>query len=399
MAPPAWCRQRSRLDAFHFRRSGATEQRHSSETVLIRKEFRAMSSQPAINITYWGITGTLSAPLRPEEVTAKLVHAVFHLVEQGLLANLIPGADGNLESVRHFVNEHLPFHLRSTYGGNTTCLEVETPDGLIILDCGSGCRELGINLEHRWNTPGYDGPRKGHVLITHSHMDHTYACAFVDAYFDPQNDFTIYGSDKVLKSLKAVFDPKSELSQIYVPLTIASLKAVNDFFQPLVPGNRWTIGSTRITTIDLNHPGGCLGFRLESAGRVFVFATDHEHPEVPDLKLAAFAKGADLLYMDGQYLQAEYEGKQGIMGDAPLARRGWGHSSVEACVATAVAAGARELHIGHREPKRNDDDLARIEQHAQELLRNTLIQAGKPADACRVRIPHEGLTVRLDARG
>src|SRR5262249_33116864 len=159
----------------------------------------------------WGITGTLSAPILPAEVTDKLVHAVHHLLEQGRLSELRPGA-GSLESVRRTVQEHLPFHLRSTYGGNTTCLEVQTSDALIILDCGSGFRELGIELEKRWNAPGYKGSRTAHVLVTHPHMDHTYATPYVDPYFDERNSFTLYGSENTIRAFEAVMGPTSPLS-------------------------------------------------------------------------------------------------------------------------------------------------------------------------------------------
>jgi phosphoribosyl 1,2-cyclic phosphodiesterase len=352
-----------------------------------------MPADPVFTITYWGVTGTIAAPLKPDEVTDKVARAVHHLLKQGHLADL-QGRPGDLAEVRRRVENYLPFHVRSTYGGDTTCLEVQTPDALLILDCGSGFRGLASDIERRWNAPGYQGQRVAHVLITHPHMDHTIATPFADCYFDPRNQFTLYASKSVERSMCAVLCADSELSHTYFPPDYDLLKAIRNF-KILEPDMTFPIGSTKITTYALNHPGGCLGFKLENAGRTFVFATDHEHRDVPDRKLAAFARGADLLYMDGQYLQTEYDGKEGIMGEAPLPRRGWGHSSVEACVATAAAAGVRRLHIGHIEPKRNDDDVARIECYFQQLLRDMLLKAGQSADACQAQVPYEGLEVRL----
>jgi len=123
-----------------------------------------------------------------------------------------------------------------------------------------------------------------------------------------------------------------------------------------------------------------------------VFCTDHEHAEVPDPALAEFARDADLLYLDGQYLDAEYQGTVPIMQDSAMPRRGWGHSTVEACVATAVAAQARRLHVGHREPKRDDFDLARIDAYLQQCVAKALQGTGRQMPAC---IPQEGLTVRV----
>jgi ribonuclease BN (tRNA processing enzyme) len=172
------------------------------------------------------------------------------------------------------------------------------------------------------------------------------------------------------------------------------MKAIKAF-QPLQPGADFHIGSTRITTFPLHHPGGCLAYRLENAGRVFVFATDHEQQQVPDLQLAAFAKGADLLYTEGQYTQAEYEGREELAGDPPMSRRGWGHSPVEACVRTAVAAGVRQLHVGHREPRRTDQEIARIDAYLKQLLKEELCRAGRPADSSQALIPHEGFQAQL----
>jgi phosphoribosyl 1,2-cyclic phosphodiesterase len=352
-----------------------------------------MASEPVFTITYWGITGTLSVPLKPAEVTDKLIRAVHHLLEHGHLANLKRGPD-SLAAVRRLVEQELPFHLRSTYGGNTTCVEVQTPDTLIILDCGSGFRELGIALERRWNDPAYRGDRTAHVLITHPHMDHTYATPYFDAYFDPRNHLTLYGSESVLHSCDAVMNPASPLSQLFFPPTFAAMGGLKGR-ECIAAGGSFMIGSTRITSFALKHPGGCLAFKLENAGRTFVFATDHEHPEVPDRSLADFARGADLCYMDGMYLEDEYMGRVGIMGEPPMSRRGWGHSSVEACVATSVAAGVRELHVGHTEPKRNDDDRLRVERYCQQLLQEALRKAGRKPDSCRALIPVEGQTFRV----
>src|SRR5439155_23442142 len=111
-----------------------------------------------------------------------------------------------------------------------------------------------------------------------------------------------------------------------------------------------------------------------------------------DRALAEFARDADLLYLDGQYLDAEYQGTAPIMQDTPMSRRGWGHSTVEACVATAVAARVRSLHVGHREPKRDDFDLARIDAYLQQCVAEALKGTGRQMPAC---IPQEGLTIQV----
>jgi phosphoribosyl 1,2-cyclic phosphodiesterase len=352
-----------------------------------------MTPEPVFTITYWGITGTLSAPLRPAEVTDRIVEALRYLAERGRLADLVPGPDLGT-TIRHRVEHELPFHLRSSYGGNTTCVEVRTPDALLILDCGSGFRELGLALETRWQSMQPGAQRSAHVLVTHPHIDHILGTPYFTPYYDPANRFTIWGSKEVLDGLAVLFDPTSELSRVYFPPTYDQMKALEDF-RPIKPGEDFSIGSTRLRTYRLCHPGGCLAYRLENEGRVFVFATDHEHLEVPDRGLAEFARDADVLYTEGQYTQAEYDGRQSVGADLALPRHGWGHSPIEACVATAVAAGVRELHIGHRDPARSDEGLAQLERFLQEKLREELRRVGRAEDSCRARIVHEGLAVHV----
>jgi phosphoribosyl 1,2-cyclic phosphodiesterase len=348
--------------------------------------------QSAFTITYWGVTGTLTTPLRAKEVTGKLIAALQRLIERDRLGDLRPGPD--LEAnIRRRIEEELPFHLRSSYGGNTTCVEVQTPDALLILDCGSGFRELGIALAARWQSKPAGAERTAHVLVTHPHIDHIYATPYFLPYFDPNNHFTIYGSPDTLHSIGVLFDPQSEMSRRYFPPTYEQMMALKDF-RSIPPGSTFAIGATHIRTYALTHPGGCLAYRLENAGRVYVFATDHEQVQVPDRGLAEFARGADFLYTEGQYTRGEYEGRDKIGSSPALPRQGWGHSSIEACVSTAVAAGVRELHLGHRDPARSDADIAHLQVFLQQCLREELRRAGRAEDSCRARIVHEGLTVR-----
>jgi phosphoribosyl 1,2-cyclic phosphodiesterase len=363
------------------------------EVFGMHEQTSASDLEPSVfTITYWGVTGTLTTPLRPTEVTDKLVHALQYLIERGRLADLRPGLD--LEAnIRRCVEEELPFHLRSGYGGNTTCIEVQTPDALLILDCGSGFRELGSALAARWKGRPAGAPRTAHVLVSHPHIDHIYGMPYFPPYYDPDNHFTIYGSPQTLHNLGVLFDPQSKLSRCYFPPTYEQMKALKDF-RSIQPGGVFAIGSTHIRTHALTHPGGCLAYRLENAGRTIVFATDHEQVEAPDRGLAEFACGADLFYTEGQYTRGEYEGSDAIGCSPAMSRRGWGHSTVEACVSTAVAAAVRELHLGHRDPARSDEDIARLEVFLHQCLRDELRRAGRAEDSCRARIVHEGLVLR-----
>jgi phosphoribosyl 1,2-cyclic phosphodiesterase len=348
--------------------------------------------EPIFRITYWGCTGTLPSPLTAADVAAKL-RALFGHLSPEILAKLSRVANDPAEFER-VLQAHLPVHVRSTFGGNTTCVEVQTPDALLILDCGSGFRELGVDLARRWRTRDPRGPHEGHVLITHPHMDHTFGTPYFEPYQDGAHRFTLYGSPAVMKSLDAVLVPGSPLSSLYFPLTFSQLPAIRERHVLKVPSS-FHIGRTTIHTTVLRHPGGCVGFRLECDGRSFVFCTDTEPASSPDAEVAKFAQGADLLYLDGQYLEAEYEGNVGVMGEAPLSRRGWGHGTVETCAETAAAAGVRQLHVGHHDPKRDDADLARVESCLQQYVADALKRLQRDASDCQACLAREGMQVVL----
>src|SRR6187551_2231136 len=64
------------------------------------------------------------------------------------------------------------------FGGNTSCVEVSLNDGtVLVLDAGTGIRELGIELFAR-------GARRLNVLLTHLHLDHLEGLRFFGPLFD-----------------------------------------------------------------------------------------------------------------------------------------------------------------------------------------------------------------------
>jgi phosphoribosyl 1,2-cyclic phosphodiesterase len=344
-------------------------------------------------ICYWGARGAITTCLRPHEVFEKLVRSVAELLQRGALQRLAEER-ADEPTIRRRLEENLPFPLRSTYGGHTSCVEIETPDGLVILDAGSGFRGLGLELNRRWNAPGYQGPRSAHVFLTHAHMDHTHGTPFIDPFYDQRNDFKIWAPQSALDSLHAVLSPDSTMRSIFFATTYQHMAGIKQF-QAIEAKRTIRIGQTRVSTHPLRHPGGCVAYRFERAGRRIVFASDHEHAETPDRALAKFAQGADLLYMDAQYLADEYQGRIGIADEPPAPRIGWGHSTVEQAVDTAIAAGARLLHLGHHEPKRGDEDLFALEQYARRRAAKTLTESGGRPEQCEVHVVQEGLNVEI----
>lgn len=309
-----------------------------------------------IHVKYWGTSGSISSPLKPSCVTQKVIDSICTLIKGGHLKDIDPS---NLESsVAKLVHNHLPFSSKSTFGGNTSCVEINTEDCLIVIDCGTGVINFGINLESKWANLSKD-KRKGLILFSHIHYDHLFGLPMCQSFYDTNNSFNLYGNKKVTENLIDFFDQSSDLVNSLYPPILSKIKAIKKIARleedpPLV------IGATKITHFALNHPGGANAYKIECNGKSYVYASDHEQLTETDTGLANFSKNADAIYLDGQYLLSEYLGHSGIGTSPPANRIGWGHTPMEWCLLTAFAANAKSVHLGHRDPDRSDIDTENI---------------------------------------
>ena len=234
------------------------------------------------------------------------------------------------------------------YGGNTSCVEVTTKSGtLIVLDMGTGAAVLGRELVARGE------PLRGHILISHTHWDHIQGLPFFAPLFVPGSEWDIYAPRGFGQTLRDTL--AGQMQYTYFPVSLEQLGATIRYHE-LVEG--WLqIGDVEVTARYLNHPGLTLGYRLQADGVSLVYACDHEpHSRMlaagtgdisgEDRRHAEFLADADLVIHDAQYLASEY----------PL-KVGWGHSTVDYALAVAQLAGARQLALTHHDPKRDDDTI------------------------------------------
>jgi len=242
------------------------------------------------------------------------------------------------------------------YGGNTSCVELELADGTtLILDAGSGIRELGQRLLERDHGVL-------HLCLTHLHLDHVEGLGFFAPLWRAGWKLRFWGPPSTTATLR---DRVSRyLSPPLFPVGLSEAPAEAVFED--VPREPWRVGSAVVEAQMIEHRGPTLGYRIEEEGRVLAYLPDHEPyltaslDDQPEwISGWALAAGADLLLHDSQYTEDEYAGRQG-----------WGHSSGNHAAAFALAAGVGRLAMFHHDPMRSDHALEELYDEVAELLRN-----------------------------
>lgn len=314
----------------------------------------------AFRVTFWGVTGSYPRPQTAAELRAVCARET---------------------------DEARPF----TYGGDTTCIEIQAGDERLIVDAGTGLQRLSRTLASR---DAASPAARGTILLTHAHLDHVCSLPFFEPFYDPRSDFAILGAARTIDALQQVGRADEPLAGVFFPQTMDQMPGLKRC-EALTPGESMVVGDVRVSSLTLHHPGGSLGYRIDWDGKSVVIATDHEQQATPDWSLADFASGADLLYMDAQYLRSEYEGLTGVAGDPAQPRFGWGHTPLEDCLPTALAAGVSRLYLGHHEPRRSDAGLRDIA--AKLHLSLLAAKQGAFSDACglHVELAYQGLSVDI----
>lgn len=248
------------------------------------------------------------------------------------------------------------------YGGNTSCVEVRSNSGtLIIIDCGSGLHDLGQQLVA-------EGPVKGTILISHMHWDHIQGFPFFTPLFIPGNEWNIYAPRGMNSSLRDTLS--GQMQYAYFPITLETMGAAIEYNE-LVEGV-FEVGDIRIRTHYLNHPALTLGYRLEADGASVSYICDMEPfsmdtsfskgslcPE--EQSILDFVKGSDLVIHDAQYTPEEYPSKVG-----------WGHSTGKYAVKFSHAAGAKKVALTHHDPLRTDEEVDKITEDLRRYVSHIL---------------------------
>jgi phosphoribosyl 1,2-cyclic phosphodiesterase len=262
------------------------------------------------------------------------------------------------------------------YGGNTPSVEIQAGNRTIILDAGTGIIPLGRELARMKRA------NELLLLFSHLHHDHTQGFPFFVPAYLPNANLHIYGPDGTHESMKNVLE-RNQSSETF-PLGLRDMASTKDIqavreSQVIV----WDEAGVRVAESDKGlsdeavvirihksyaHPGGVFVYRITRHGKSIVYATDTEGYVGTDKRLVKFAKDADVLIHDAQYLDEHYWGQL----DGYPATQGFGHSTVTMATEVAASTNTGQLVLFHHEPSYTDETLSGMEHIAKTLFTNSV---------------------------
>jgi phosphoribosyl 1,2-cyclic phosphodiesterase len=267
---------------------------------------------------------------------------------------------------------------------------VRSGNEIIILDAGTGLRALGRDLLEEFKGQ----PLNLTLLLTHTHWDHIQGLPFFLPLYQPQCRLRILGYEGARQSLLHVLS--GQMESPYFPVPFAELPGNIEIEELKDMDVR--IGEVSVKSCFANHPGICVGYRLDTPEGSLAFYPDNEprcryrgttavsatgpkatleFARAEEEKTLDFVRGVDAWILDSQYEADEYS--QHV---------GWGHGCVDDAVAMAIKAGVKQLFLFHHDP---DHDDARVE----EMLAHARRLAASQKSPLHVEAAREGAVVEL----
>jgi phosphoribosyl 1,2-cyclic phosphodiesterase len=286
-------------------------------------------------VKFWGVRGSLPMPLSPDQVRSKIA---------SVIQRIRPSDLESAEARERFL-AGLPAYLFGTVGGNTACLEIRTESGIIIIDGGTGLRDLGLSLEKR-----RDPVREFPIFFSHFHWDHLQGIPFFGPAWTKGNKL-VFASP--VPSVERII--RDQMRPPYFPVTMDAMPATLRFVY--LQGDGVRIAGAEVRWKRMNHPGGAFAYRITENGKSVVFATDSE---VTDREFQqreenrSFFEAADVLILDSQYTLEE-----------SFTKFDFGHTSYTMAVNLASEWKVRKLVLFHHEPRYDDRKIFAIRRSAQ----------------------------------
>ncbi len=294
----------------------------------------------SLKIKYWGVRGSLPSSPSPEQWVND--------IEQVLKNFFIKGYK-EPSQIREFLDSYKIPQIGG-FGTHTTCVEVQSPNVQIIIDGGSGLRNLGEAMMK--NGLGRSGAQI-HIFMTHFHWDHLLGLPFFVPHFVKGNTINYYAVQPELEKVV-----KIKFSKPLFPVPFEALPSTIKFHS-LKPRETVKINDLSITPYQLDHPDPCWGYRIEAGGRVYSHCVDTEGTRNtreamgPDLPLY---QGVDVMCYDAQYTLPELAQE----------KANWGHSAAQIGLDIAFREGIKHLLFAHHDPGATTQQIYRLKQQTRE---------------------------------
>jgi len=233
------------------------------------------------------------------------------------------------------------------YGSDTCSVEMRCGGRVLIFDVGSGAEGLSHSLVK-------EGIKAFDIFFSHCHFDHIMGLPFLKPLYDHEVKARIYaGHFEDATTCRQMAD--GFMAPPYFPVTPKYFDADIGFMDFRPPETLKPFDDLEIRTLRLHHPNGCVGYRVNYAGRSVCYVTDTEHiPGQRNENLIGFLRGTDILIYDCTYTDAEF-----------AHYRGYGHSTWQEGVRICESAGVKKLVIFHHRPGRDDEELRQLEAEAK----------------------------------
>ena len=238
------------------------------------------------------------------------------------------------------------------FGGDTSCVSIETANQILILDMGTGVRKLGQQIMSSPNSP-----KIINIFLSHYHWDHMFGLLMFAPLFSDKYEINIYGKNDRLK-LKDII--KHMLNPIFWPASFNDFKAKLNLH---TIEDKINLSDNLIVKSQIhNHPNGAFSYKILVDNKKITYITDCEYVSGNiSKKLIQFAKNSDLLIHDSHFTKE----------DLP-SHKGWGHSSWDQAVAMAEKSNSKQLALYHYNPDYDDKTIKLIEKQAQQKFKQTI---------------------------
>ncbi len=267
------------------------------------------------------------------------------------------------------------------YGGNTSCVEVRCGGETVILDAGTGIRSLGAKLV----AESIDRPLSLTILLTHTHWDHIQGFPFFQPAYLAKNRIRVIGAKGAKRGLASVLN--SQMESPFFPVGLKDLPSSLSIEE--LKKEPFSLGPITVSSIRVNHPGRCVGYRLFTPyGSVGYFPDNELASRLPasvpvrlaDRQFANFIRQCDVLIVDTQYDESEYP-----------AHAGWGHGCLDDVIRVCARSKVKRCYLFHHDPNHSDGRIRAMLQHARRLARTfgtgMIVEAAREGDEIVMREP------------